>query len=190
MTTAEQLQQDLDYVSAALRRREQPTGIPSLYLFWAAAVAAGFATADFAPRLAGPYWFVVGIGGGLFSWWLGARDDRQRGINDTALGMRYGLHWLLAGIAYLLTALPVMLQGPSVDNVAGFLLTTGIVYSLAGVHLERPLLWCGLLAFAGYVALVALALPYAWTITGVLIAACLLLAALFAARARRAGAAA
>ena len=48
------------------------------------------------------------------------------------------------------------------------------------------LLWCGLLAFAGYVALIVWRLPYAWTITGALIAACLLLAAVFAARARAA----
>ena len=73
-----------------------------------------------------------------------------------------------------------------VSAAAGFLLTTGIVYGLAGVHLERPLLWCGLLAFAGYVALVVWRLPYAWTMTGALMATCLLLAAVFAARARAA----
>ena len=186
MTKTEQLQQDLDYIAGAVRRREQPTGIPALYLFWAAAVLVGFASSDFMPRITGLYWLVIGIGGGLFSWWMGNRDDRRRGIRDQELGRRHGLHWMIGGIGYFLTALPMFMHGASNDRAAGFLLTTGLVYSLAGVHLERPLLWCGLLAFAGYVALVALSLPYAWTITGALIAACLVLAAVFAARARAA----
>lgn len=186
MTKTEQLQQDLDYIAATVRRREQPVGVPVLYLFWAAAVLAGFASADFAPRITGLYWLVVGIGGGLLSWWMGERDDRRRGIRDQALGRRYGLHWILGGVAYFLTALPMFVHGASNDRAASFLLTTGIVYSLAGVHLEQPLLWCGLLAFAGYAALVAWSLPYAWTVSGVLIAACLVLAAVFAARVRAA----
>ena len=36
MTNAEQLQQDLDYVRTAVRRREQSVGIPALYLLIAA----------------------------------------------------------------------------------------------------------------------------------------------------------
>ena len=186
VTKTEQLQQDLDYISATVRRREQSVGIPALYLFWAAAVLAGFASVDVMPRITGLYWLVVGIGGGLFSWWMGDRDDRRRGIRDEVQGRRYGLHWMIAGIAYFLTALPMFVHGVSNDRAASFLLTTGIVYSLAGVHLDRPLLWCGLLAFVGYVAVVALALPYAWTLSGALIAACLVLAAVFAARVRAA----
>ena len=186
MTRTEQLQQDLDYIRSAVRRREQPVGIPALFVFWAVAVFLGFAAADFAPRIAGLYWLVVGIGGGGFSWWMGERDDRKRGVRDVEQGKRYGLHWVVGGIGYFLTALPMLAHGFSNDAAAGFLLTTGIVYGLAGVHLERPLLWCGLLAFAGYVALVAWRLPYAWTMTGALMAACLLLAAVFAARARAA----
>lgn len=190
MSQANRLQQDLEYIHATVRRHQQPTGIPLLYVFWAFAVLAGFASADLAPRITGAYWFVVGIGGGLFSWWMAERDDRRRGIRDVEQGKRYGLHWMIGGIAYFLTGLPMFVHGFTPDAAAGFLLTTGIVYGLAGVHLERPLLWCGLLAFAGYAALVAWRLPYAWTITGALMAACLLMAAVFAARARAADAAA
>lgn len=186
MTDTDQLQQDLDYISAAVRRREQPVGIPALYLFWAVAMFVGFASTDFAPQTTGLYWLVVGMGGGLFSWWMGERDDRKRGVRDVEQGKRYGLHWVVGGIGYFLTALPMFAHGFSNDAAAGFLLTTGLVYGLAGVHLERPLLWCGLLAFAGYVALVVWRLPYAWTMTGALMATCLLLAAVFAARARAA----
>lgn len=189
MVDTQQLQQDLDYVQAAMRRRERPVGVPAIYLFWAVAVLVGFASADFVPWATGAYWFVVGIGGGLLSWWLAVRDGRRRGVCDAELGRRYGLHWTLGGVAYVLTALPLFLHQPVANATAAapFLLTTGIVYGLAGVHLERPLLWAGLLAFAGYAALVLFALPYAWTITGVLIAICLAVSAVFAARARAAG---
>lgn len=189
MVDATRLQQDLDYVRTAVRRHEQPTGVPAIYFFWAVAVLLGFSSADFMPRVTGLYWFVVGIGGGLLSWWLGARDERRRGVHDVALGRRYGLHWALGGVAYVLTALPLFVHQPVVSATAAapFLLTTGIVYGLAGVHLERPLLWTGLLAFAGYVALVLFALPYAWTITGVLIALCLVVSGVFAQRTRAAG---
>lgn len=189
MVDTQQLQQDLDYVRAAVRRRERPIGIPAIYFFWAMAVLVGFASADFAPAATGLYWFVVGIGGGFLSWWLAARDERRRGVRNAELGRRYGLHWALGGVAYVLTALPLFVHQPVTNATAAapFLLTTGIVYGLAGVHLERPLLWAGLLALAGYVALVLFALAYAWTITGVLIAVCLAVSGAFAVRARAAG---
>ena len=186
MTTRDQLKDDLDYVSRAVRHNDASRGEPLLYVFWAVAVLVGFASADFAPRYTGPYWLVVGIGGGLFSGWYGARQQRLRGIRNRSEGKRWGLHWLVGGIAFFLTALP-MFTG-AIDPKHGapqFLLTTGIVYGLAGVHLDRPLLWCGLIALAGYAALLLLHLPYAWTATGVVMAACLLLAAYFTARAGR-----
>jgi hypothetical protein len=171
MTNADRLQQDLDYVATAVRRRDQPQGLPAIYFLWAAIILVGFALPDFAPRQAGVFWFVAGIGGGLFSWWYGARDARRRGVNDSVLGRRYGYHWLVAGLAFVLAALPAALGRVELEiGVANFLLVAGIVYALAGVHLERPLLFSGLLMLAAYAVLVIAAPPYAWTITGVAIA--------------------
>ena len=186
MHTTEQIHHDLDYVAAVVRRRDPDMGTPAIFALWTVLVLVGFALPDFAPQAAGPYWFVAGISGGLLSWWLGERDSRRRGVNDRELGKRIGLHWGIGGLAYFLTALPMFVHGPSDTAAAGFLLTTGIVYSLAGVHLVRALLWSGLLAFAGYVALITLSLPYAWTISGVLIATGLAISGVVAARARAA----
>lgn len=186
MSTTQQLQNDLDYVTAAVRRRDREIGMPSIYALWAVLIFIGFSLPDFAPQLAGAYWLIAGIGGGLFSWWMGERDSRRRGVFDRELGMRWGLHWIVGGVGYFLTGLPMVIHGVTQASAAGFLLTTGIVYGLAGVHLVRPLLWCGLLAFVGYVVLLTVPLPFAWTITGALIAACLALAGIFAARARAA----
>lgn len=171
MTSAEQIKQDLDFVANAVRHRELDAGVPAIHFLWAAIVLVGFALPDFAPRAAGAYWFVTGIGGGLLSWWLGARDARKSGFNDSERGKRYGLHWLVAGIAFVLCGLPMMFgrvePGTGASN---FMLVSGIVYALAGVHLVRPLLWLGLLMLAAYAAMIIAAPPYAWTVSGVVIA--------------------
>lgn len=168
MTDVNKLQSDLDYIRGAIREDPTAGGIPALYFLWATLIAVGFSLPDFAPQFAGIYWLIVGIGGGLFSWWLGARQSRRAGINNSQLGHRYGLHWCLVGAAFLLCFLPLMLGRVSPEmGGANFLLVTGIAYSLAGVHLERPLLWCGILMLIAYGVLVLLLPPFMWTITGI-----------------------
>ncbi|MFP7722995.1 hypothetical protein [Lysobacter sp. A3-1-A15] len=168
--TTQRIQQDLDYVATAVRRHDQPLGVPAIYFLWAVLVPVGFALPDFAPRIAGPYWLVAGFGGGLLSWWLGARDARRTGINDTTDGWRHGLHWLVGGLGFLLCTLPgIVGRIPFSEAVPNFLLVAGLVYALAGVHLERPLLWSGLVMLAAFAVLTVFALPYTWTMTGVAI---------------------
>lgn len=184
MTSTDHLRQDLDYVANAVRRNDRCSGVPSIYFMWAAIVAAGFALPDFAPQFAPLFWLVFGIGGGLASWWLGAREDRRSGTLDRELGLRHGYHWLVAGVGFLICWLPV-LRGAPIEAVAGnFLLVAGLAYSFAGVHLERPLLWSGLLMLAAYVVLSVFAPPYTWTITGVVIGVSLLWAGLASRRTR------
>lgn len=168
MTDVNKLQSDLDYISNVVRANTSPGGIPALYFLWAVLIAVGFSLPDFAPRFAGIYWLVAGTGGGLFSWWLGACQGRRQGINNRELGRRYGLHWLVSGCAFLLCFLPLVLGRVAPEQGgANFLLVTGIVYALAGVHLERPLLWCGLLMLAAFGAMVLIAPPFTWTLTGI-----------------------
>lgn len=85
MPSNEQLQHDLDYIAGAVRRHDAPAGEPAIFFLWAALVAVGFALPDFAPRWAGPFWLVAAVGGGLLSWWLGARAERRSGINEVEL---------------------------------------------------------------------------------------------------------
>lgn len=171
MATNDSIRDDLDYVASAVRRQDNRSGVPAIYFLWASIVLVGFALPDFAPRVAGPFWFVAGIGGGLLSVWLGARAERKLGINDRALGRRYGWHWMIGGVGFFLSALPMIVGRVSpAMGTTSFLLVGGIIYALAGVHLERPLLWSGVLMLAAYVVMVIFAPPYVWTITGVLIA--------------------
>lgn len=184
MSTDARLQRDLDYVASTVRRRDRYHGVPSIYFLWAAIIAVGFALPDFAPRHAAAFWLVAGIGGGLLSWWLGARAGRRQGVNDVALGRRMGMHWLVAGAGFLLCWLPVLGQGVPMSSVAGnFMLVAGLAYAFAGVHLLRPLLWSGLVMLAAYAVLALRPLPYTWTFSGAAIAVSLLVAGWCALRA-------
>lgn len=104
----------------------------------------------------------------------------------TNVGRRHGLHWVLGGVAYFLTALPMFVHGASNDQRGELPVTTGMRCTAwpACTWRARPLL-VRPARLGGYAALVA-SLPYAWTLSGVLIAACLVLAAVFAARVRAA----
>lgn len=183
MAGNESIRDDLNYVASTVRRQEYRSGVPAIYFMWAAIVLVGFALPDFASRAAGPYWFVTGTAGGLLSWWLGDRAGRKSGFNDKAMGRLYGWHWMIGGFGFLLAGLPVIVgQVSIVTGSSSFLLVGGVVYALAGVHLERPLLWSGLLMLAAYVVMIIFQPPYVWTFTGATIALSLAWAGWSAAR--------
>lgn len=183
------LKEDLAFVAQAVRRNDTPVGIPALYFLWAAITVIGFALPDFAPERAGAFWFVVGTGGGLLSWWIGKRDTRRQGLSDNELGWRYGYHWGVCGIAFLLAGLPLLGETvPPQQAASVFLLIAGLANALAGVHLARPYLWSGLLMLAAYGVLALFDPPYTWTIAGVAIGAAMVWAGLYARAKRRAGA--
>jgi len=185
MNSSERIRDDLDFVAGVVRQQERGRGLPTIYFLWAAITLVGFALPDFAPAAAGPYWFCTGIGGGPLSWWLGARAGRRAGFNDQALGRRYAWHWTLAGVGFLLAALPLIVgQVPAATGTSAFLLVSGLVYALAGVHLERQLLYVGCLMLAAYVVMVIFQPRYVWTITGVVIALSLIWSGLVAGRSR------
>lgn len=175
MTTPQQIKEDLAFVASAVRRQDRPSGVPEIYFLWAAIIAVGFALSDFKPAWAGIYWLVVGIPGGLLSWYLGARASNRAGLTDPQLGSRYALHWCIAGVGFFLATLPMVMK--RVDPATGasnYLLLAGLAYAFAGVHLERPLLWSGLMMLAGYAALMVFSMPYVWTATGAIIAVSLM----------------
>lgn len=184
MNDSARLRDDLDYVASAVRRNDRDAGIPAIYFLWALIVAIGFALPDFAPALAAPFWIVCGIGGGLASWRLGERDSRRRGTLDRAEGLRHGWHWTVCGLAFLVCWTPVLRGAPLDTTVGNLLLVAGLGYALAGVHLERPLLWSGLIMLAAYALLSTVALPYTWTLTGLAVALALAIAGIGARRER------
>lgn len=73
----------------------------------------------------------------------------------------------------LAVALAVLLRArggmPWEQHHAVILLVLALGYVTAGLHLDRPLLWVGLLMGAGFV-LVTLVSSYAWTAVGIALA--------------------
>ena len=174
MSQLESARDNLDYVASTLRRREPAAGDAPIYFLWAILVPIGFALPDFAPGVTGLYWMTAGIGGGLLSWWLGKRAALRSGVVDRDLARRYGWHWSIGGLGFLLAALPMMVGVIDPANGSSlFLLVGGLVYLLAGVHLERGIIPSGVLMLVAYVVLLVAHPPYVWTVTGLVIAAAL-----------------
>ena len=174
METSKQLRDDLDFLGAVLRKSTRGTSPFTLYAMWAALVLAGFALVDFAPHQVGLFWMVAGPLGGVASAWLGMRHARKIGQLNREEGTRHAWHWGGLMLAILL-AVPLGVSGAVDWSILSriFLLIIGLTYYLAGVHMDRPLLWAGALMLAGYAALFFLP-AYGWTLTGVLVAASLL----------------
>lgn len=179
---------DLAYVASAVRRRDVRNGVPSIFFLWSALFLVGWALPDFAPRATLPFWLVAGVGGGLLSWWLGARDELQRGEVDIELGKRYGYHWLICGAAFFGVFMPFLLGGNTLSPYAAellgrqFLLICALAYGLAALHLERGLGLAAVIMGTGYVVLNIWSPTYLWTTMGVLIAAALFVSGLQARR--------
>ncbi|OGT58887.1 MAG: hypothetical protein A3E01_05805 [Gammaproteobacteria bacterium RIFCSPHIGHO2_12_FULL_63_22] len=189
MSPSDSIKQDLQYVANAVRRRDRSPGVPAIYFLWAFIVLVGFALPDLAPKVAGSFWLVAGFGGGLLSWYLGHRDALKNGVIDGELGRRHGFHWLVGGVAFLGVALPVVMGRADMAATANsFMLVAALLYTLAGVHLERPLLWSGLVMFAAYAVLVVYNPPHAWTFAGIATAISLVWAGVSTQRADRASA--
>lgn len=175
MTDPTTMQDDLRYVTNAMRRRDPRAGVPAIFFLWAVIIAIGFALPDFAPQHAWLYWAILGPAGGVVSWLLGARDAKRQGDMDRELGIRHGLHWLVSGAAWFAVALPLLGAGDSEPLVAEalgrqILLVAALAYGLAAVHLERGLGWPAAFMGLGYVVLTTAPVAYTWTLTGALVA--------------------
>jgi hypothetical protein len=80
---------------------------------------------------------------------------------------------------------PLAVAGDAVWDVVYrvILLVLGLSYILAGVHLDRPVLWVGFLMIAAYVALFFIH-AYQWTLVGVVVAVALAAAGILGGRGR------
>lgn len=185
MSAPDTLKDDLEFITNAVRRGEDDRGYAPLYFLWAGLIAAGFALPDFAPQLAMPYWLVIGPAGGLFSWWYGGRRALRAGVRDRQLGRRYALHWLLSGMGIGLVVVMGTTGALSAQQMSGLVLvTTGMAYALAGVHLNPPMLPSGFIMLLAAAVMMILHVPYVWTATGLAVGVALFVAGICVARAR------
>jgi hypothetical protein len=177
MAEMERIQNDLHYVRNVLQKSERLKSPAGVYWLWAAIVLIGFALPDFAPRYTAIFWMLAGPAGGALSAYLGWRDGRRLGLLRREEGIHHCLHWGAMMGVILLSVLLVtrgVLSGEGLGKV--ILLIVTLTYLLAGVHLEKPLGFIGIVMAAGYVALFFIP-AYGWTVLGTLVALSLVAAA-------------
>jgi hypothetical protein len=178
-----QTQSDVNFVREVIARSEDHRSPGTVLLLWAALILVGFPLVDFAPRYSGLFWMIAGPVGGVVSFVLGRRESLRSGLIRKS-GFRYTVHWLaLMGAILLLLLSQLSRHGAFSDASLGqiILLIVALTYVLAGVHLDRPLLWAGLLMAVGYVVLLFVA-TYTWTIIGVVVSIGMVLSAVFGGR--------
>ena len=173
MTDMKQVKSDLGYVREVVRTSEQHPSPAAIHFLWALICLVGFSLIDFAPRFVGLYWGITGPLGFLASSFLGWRHSQQLGQVCRAEGMRHALHWFgMMAVIFLASILGVTGAVCWQELTKVIVLIIGLTYFLAGIHLDRPLLWIGLLLIAGYLTLFIIP-AYDGTLIGVLLAVAL-----------------
>lgn len=173
MTESNRIDRDIRYVRGLVAESDRGPSPSAIYLMWAVVALVGFPLADFAPRYVGVFWMVVGPLGTVASMLLGWRHSVRVGQVRREDGVRHALHWVAMLVAIFLVVPLGVTDTIAWDTVPRvILLIITLSYFLAGVHLDRPLLWVGLLMVAAYVALFFIE-AYRWTIVGIALAAAL-----------------
>lgn len=159
---------DFSHVGRTLSR---PVGGPTaILLLWAAIGVPGFALVDLARGAVPWYWLVATPLGMIASILLGRRAAERRGEIDRARGTRWVWHWvgLLMAVGSFVVLAAVGLI-PFRILYTTIVLLLAVAYFLAGIHLDRRLLWVAA-AFAAAFPVVALLPRFGWTAAGVLVA--------------------
>jgi hypothetical protein len=140
------------------------------------------------PERTGFCWMIMGPLGGILSGVLGSRASRALGQDSRREGTLHGLHWVGMMVAILLLIPLITTRAVSVAELPRIiLLLVALSYYLAGVHVDRRLLWVSAAVGGCYLLTVyERDLPRLWTITAAALAASLVAAGIVAAaRARR-----
>src|SRR6185295_656983 len=178
-----QAHEDLRYIRAVLARAEPGANPATNYFLWAAITFFGYAILDFAPERAGFYWMIAGPLGGVLSGILGRRAARALGQASQREARAHFLHWT-GMMAAILLLIPLSATGgvPATEIPRLILLLVGLAYWLAGVYLDRRMLWLAI-AVAGCYLLTVFQreLPYLWTVSAGVLAASLIVCGVVAA---------
>jgi hypothetical protein len=169
MTETQQLHEDLRFVRRAAARRVADPTPRAIAWMWGAFILVAFALLDFNLRVA--LWlFAVGAPLlGVASGVVGAMHGRRHGEVDRRAGKLHVLHWgtiFLGMLALVVLAAKQRVSGEGVGQIAT--LIVGIVYFLAGVHLDRRWMPSGLLLIIGSAAITFVP-RYPWTVLGVVV---------------------
>ena len=183
MPDLSRMQDDLGFIRSTVDSSSRHS-VVSLYFLWAALGLMGFILMDLSPARVGQYWMIAGPSGFVLSSYLGWRDQRRSGVMNLADGLRYMQHWgsmMIAIFLVVLLAIRGVIPGDGIGPV--ILVILALSHFHAGVHLDPPLRWVGLLMVAGFFIVLSIE-SYEWTIVGVSIAAAMTVAGILESRRR------
>jgi len=137
-----QTQTDLSYIKAVLKQAEQGNRYPLIFVMWGIIVFFGFVVAEFSPALLQTFWVIATPLGMVVSIFLAIRKDRATGQTDKRTGTLYAKHFGVMAV-FIFTAM-------FTSDGLSILLILGLTYSLAGIYLDRNLLFIGVLSWLVY----------------------------------------
>jgi hypothetical protein len=188
MTQSDQIRDDLSFVRGVVARRGESPVIPAMYYIWAVYVFVGYTLLDVNVRWANWFfllaWFPAGAACGI----VRRHSVQKLGERDDAANQKRRMHFMVGsllavgGVIGLACCVPTF-RGPVTGQV--MVVMFGLIYFLAGVHIDGSFLWLGPVLIVGGIV-VGLVPHYGWTALGVVIAGGLCAAAVLAARRQRA----
>lgn len=136
---------NLQYITEILQLSEGPNNAPTIYFLWGCIVFFGYVIAEYHLESITGYWLIAAPIGFLASIWLGIRHSKKVGQRNNAQGNLYIKHF---AIMLLFIFLAIFTH-----NIESILLLIGIGYCLAGIHLDKFMLWVGIVFGLVYVGL-------------------------------------
>ena len=133
---------DLKYVRQTLEKSIQQPSIASIYYLWCSIVLFGYLIAEFNLAWINVYWLIAAPVGFVISAWIGYRYSQKLGQSGSDNDKQYLWHF---GLLILFTFSAMLTQ-----QYLSIMLLIGLGYCLAGIHLERAMMWPGLMALALY----------------------------------------
>lgn len=188
MTQSDQIRDDLSFVRQAVARREgAPLAFTPAYYIWAVYILLGYCLLDVNVHWANWFfllaWVPMGAACGIARhFWV-----RRHGERNSDAGRKVRLHFAVGGLLAIgavigLACCAPSFRGPVTGQVVVILF--GMIYFLAGVHLDRSFLWLGPILIVGGIT-VGLVPHYGYSALGVVIAGGLCAAAMLASRRQR-----
>jgi hypothetical protein len=179
---------DIRFVRQVVDRRDgAPRAFTSAYYVWAVYVLVGYCLLDVNVHWANWFfllaWFPAGAATGIARhFWI-----LKHGERDDASGRKIKLHFMFGGLLSVGAVIGLAccvpgFRGPVTGQVSVILF--GMVYFLAGVHLDRSFLWLGPVLIVGGIV-VGLVPHYGWSALGAVIAGGLCAAAIIGSRRQR-----
>jgi hypothetical protein len=183
MADLDRIQDDLGFIRSTVDGASRHQ-VASLYFLWAAISLVGFILMDLNPARVGQYWMIAGPSGFALSSYLGWRDQRRSGVMNLGEGLRYMQHWGSMMVVIFLAVL-LVIRGVMPGDALGpvILLILALSHFHAGVHLDPPLRWVGLLLVVGFFLVLSID-SYEWSIVGLAVAAAMTVAGILESRRR------